>query len=135
MLNKIDNSQVSFNGSVHQMNKLSKKLSDGKTLTKVIGDQLCYVPAKVGGELANFRKLDDGRIIANLANYTEIKDGVILTGLSGTGKTKAGAARDFINRIKDGVRLVTDAYGSERAEYFVKQDKNGLAIKKLNTSI
>ncbi len=131
----LDNSQVSFNGSVHQLNRLSRKLSYGKIVTEVISNQFCHVPAKIGGELANFRKLKDGRFYVDLAKPAEIKKGRVLIEVSGIGTTKAGAARDFLNRIKNGVRLVTDACGFARAEYFVQQGKHGSEIKRLNTSV
>lgn len=135
MLNNLNNSQVSFNGSIHQLNRLSKKLSDGKTITKLIDGEYCKVPTKIGGELANFTELTDGRIYVNLAKPADIKNGDFLVALAGIGKTKSEAARDFLNKIKDGVKLVTDAYGSARAEYFVQQGKHGLDVKTLNIKV
>lgn len=119
-----------FIGPIQQLNRLSKKLSDGKILTKIVDSDFCNVPARKGGEPARFIKLDDGRFSVDIANPAEIKQGGLLISLHGIGKTKIEAAKDYLNRIKDGMTIVV--FGNERSEFLAKRSKLGLKIVKLN---
>jgi len=116
MLNNSNCSQVHFTGSVHQLNKLSKKISNGK--------------------LAEFRPSDHGTYYASPANFVPKKQGNLLNYFLGVGKTKAAAARDYLNQVKNGVTLVVDSNSPDKkVEYFVQQGKRGIEVKKLNTSV
>lgn len=134
MINNISNSQVSFSSHrhpVHQLNRLSKALSAGKTLTRLTEEGLKHIPAAKGGELAVFKPLDNGRKYVDLAKPAEIKRKGILESLCGSGKNNAGAAKSYLARISDGDILVTDVYGPTRTEYLVKKGSHGIELKLL----
>lgn len=112
-----NNNNVHFTGPVHQLNRLSKKIS---------------------GKPADIHLNPNGVYEVYLNKLTWIKDDnhCDLVRIYGLGKSPKAAAKDFLDQVKNGCTLVVDKVYPpiNRKEVSVKAGKQGLEMKVLRNS-
>lgn len=114
---RIKNDNVNFTGSIHQLNRLSKKIS---------------------GKPADIHLNPNGVYEVYLNKLTWIKDNNNgdIAWIHGTGKTPKAAAKNFLDQVKNGCTVVADKVYPpiNRKEVSVKAGKQGLEMKVLRNS-